>query len=90
MSERDELVARLKRTPGWSTLGNAAADQIERDGWEIERLAAENAELAATLAECVFLLTSGRRGALTPGGDPVAKAVALLRQRDALNGEGET
>lgn len=50
----------------------------------IKRLTAENAELAATLAECVFLLTGGRHGAFTPGGDPVAKAVALLKERGVV------
>lgn len=36
--QREELVAHLRRTPGWPTLGNAAANQIERDGREINKM----------------------------------------------------
>lgn len=85
MSERDELVARLREGTFGSdvhktdvylnAICSAAADQIERDGLEIERL-------RKALSECLGTLTGGMDGTWTADSDPISMA------RAALNGEG--
>lgn len=79
MIERDELIAHLRRAPGWSTLGNAAADQIERDEREIERLTAENARLRQQ--------ASGMRAILRAGCDLLANEADALREGISIGGE---
>lgn len=99
MSERDELVARLRNPLGAGitpTLWlNRAADQIERDKREIERLNAENVRLRKALTRI-----AGYRAAAHAYDDDTGhlrrcfdvEEVMLMEAiaRAALNGEGET
>lgn len=96
MNERDELVAYLRRTPGWSTLGNAAADQIERDGRENQDMKAKIAALeewsVQSEIEAVKLRRENERlrEALTNIQGLYQVTHCHAAARTALNGEGET
>lgn len=91
MNERDELVARLQNETRYVELSRAAADaadQIKRDGREIERLTAENQRLRKALRECEEALNL--HGEMSPHMVKGYTLSALKGARAALNGEGET